>query len=107
MRLSGSPPVDALERYCPRMPRAIFSHEAVTSASIDSVWDRLQQAETWANIGPVEDVKESQHDEAGHLQSFIWTTTVARKQYQGTAEISDSVYQERMTIDPPARWWRR
>ena len=93
------PPVDALERYCPRMPRATFSHQAVTTASIEAVWDRLQQAETWANIGPVEDVMESQHDETGRLQSFTWTTTVARKHYEGTAELSDSVYRERMTLD--------
>ena len=81
------------------MPRATFSHEAVTAAPIDAVWHRLQQAETWADIGPVEDVTESQQDESGHLQSFIWTTTVARKHYEGTAEVSDSVFRERMTLD--------
>lgn len=81
------------------MPRATFSHEAVTSAPIEAVWQRLQQAETWADIGPVEDVKDPQHDESGHLQSFVWTTTVARKHYEGTAEVSDSVHEERMTLD--------
>ena len=87
------------ERYCPGMPRATFSHEAVTSAPLDAVWDRLQQAETWADIGPVEDVRDSQQDETGHLQSFTWTTTVARKHYEGPAAVSDSVYRERMTLD--------
>ena len=89
----------AAGRYCPRMPRATFSHEAATSAPLEAVWDRLQQAETWADIGPVEDVRESQQDETGHLQSFTWTTTVARKHYEGTAAVSDSVYRERMTLD--------
>ena len=81
------------------MPRATFSHEAVTPASIEAVWQRLQQAETWADIGPVEDVRDPQHDESGHLRSFIWTTTVARKYYEGTAEVTDAVYEERMTLD--------
>ena len=94
-----STPSGSVRRYCPRMPRATFSHEASTSAPIETVWDRLQQAETWANIGPVENVKDSRHDDSGHLQSFIWTTTVARRHYEGTAAVSDSVYQERMTLD--------
>lgn len=81
------------------MPRATFSHEAATDASIEAVWERLQEAETWADIGPVEAVKNSHHDESGRLQSFTWTTTVARKHYEGTAEVSDSVYRERMTLD--------
>ena len=85
------------------MPRATFSHQAVTDASVDEVWQRLQLAETWANIGPVEDVVESVSRDDGQLESFVWTTTVAMKHYTGTAAVSDAVYGERMTLDLDAR----
>jgi hypothetical protein len=85
------------------MPRATFSHQAVAAASVEEVWERLQLAETWANIGPVEDVIESASSDDGQLESFVWTTTVARKHYTGTAAVSDAVFGKRMTLDLDAR----
>lgn len=85
------------------MPRATFSHQAVAAAPPEEVWKRLQLAETWANIGPVEDVVESVSREDGQLESFVWTTTVAMKHYTGTAAVSDAVRGERMTLDLDAR----
>ncbi|MDJ0498885.1 MAG: SRPBCC family protein [Acidimicrobiia bacterium] len=85
------------------MPRATFSHQAVAAAPAEAVWERLQLAETWANIGPVEDVIESVSREDGQLESFVWTTTVAMKHYTGTAAVSDAVYGQRMTLDLDAR----
>lgn len=81
------------------MPRATFTHQAVAAASTEEVWEQLQLAETWANIGPVEDVIESVSREDGQLESFVWTTTVAMKHYTGTAAVSDAIYGERMTLD--------
>ncbi len=85
------------------MPRATFSHQAVAAAPIAAVWDRLQLAETWADIGPVETVSESHQDDEGRLESFVWTTTVAMKQYRGTAEVAESADHERMRLDLDAR----
>ena len=85
------------------MPRATFSHQVVAAAPVGEVWERLQLAETWANIGPVEDVIESTSSEDGQLESFVWTTTAAMKHYTGTAIVSDAVYGERMTLDLDAQ----
>ena len=58
------------------------------------------------NLGehrPVEEVTDSHQDESGQLVSFLWTTTVAKKHYTGTAAVSDAVLGERMTLDLDAR----
>ena len=85
------------------MPRATFTHQATADAPIDSVWNSLQDAETWANIGPVEDVVDSAVDENGQLQSFRWSATVAMKRYPGTAEVTAADPGTRMVLAHDAR----
>ncbi len=85
------------------MPQARFTHQATANAPIESVWDSLQNAQTWANIGPVEDIIDSKTDDNGQLQSFRWSTTVAMKRYPGTAEVVTSEIGERMVLDLDAR----
>jgi len=85
------------------MPRATFTHQATAAASSDAVWARLQDAETWANIGPVEDVRDPEVDDSGQLESFRWSTSVASKRYPGTARVTHAEPGERMTLDLDAR----
>ncbi len=85
------------------MPRATFTHHAVADAPVDAVWAKLQQADTWANIGPVENVSDPAVDEDGHLESFRWSTTVAMKQYLGSADVSAIEPAQRMTLELDAR----
>jgi carbon monoxide dehydrogenase subunit G len=85
------------------MPRATFTHQATAAASVEAVWTRLQDAETWANIGPVEDVRDPEVDEAGQLQSFRWSTSVAAKRYPGTAQVTLVEPKERMVLDLDAK----
>ncbi len=85
------------------MPRATFTHQATAAASPAEVWISLQNAETWANIGPVEDVSQPEQDAAGQLQSFRWSTTVASKRYPGTAEVTHAEPHRRMVLSLDAR----
>ncbi len=85
------------------MPRATFTHQANASATLDEVWTALQTAETWANIGPVEDVRDPDIDDAGQLRSFRWSATVAARRYPATAQVSKVVHNERMKLDLDAR----
>jgi len=85
------------------MPRATFTHQAIANATAEAVWDSLQDAETWANIGPVENVSDPEIDEYGQLESFRWSTTVAMRNYPGTAEVSEVEPGERMTLELDAR----
>lgn len=85
------------------MPRATFTHQAVADAPVEAVWASLQQAETWANIGPVEEVTDSSMDDDGYLDSFAWSTTVAMKRYLGSADVTEVAPGERMKLDLDAR----
>lgn len=73
------------------MPTARFSHESSTSRAIDDVWLRLQKADTWASIGPVERVWDPVHDDAGQLMSYRWSTTVGPTKYRGRAKVVEAV----------------
>jgi hypothetical protein len=68
------------------MPSARSSHSVSVARSADDLWDVLQNADTWANIGPVERVWDPAHDGSGMLTSYRWSTTVAGREYQGTAK---------------------
>ena len=85
------------------MPRATFTHQATAAASAADVWVALQEAETWANIGPVEDVSDPEVDQEGLLRSFRWSTTVASKRYPGTAQVTTTIPLERMILALDAR----
>ncbi|MDX2343343.1 MAG: SRPBCC family protein [Acidimicrobiia bacterium] len=85
------------------MPRATFTHQATANAAIEEVWESLQEAETWANIGPVEDIEDSESDDEGQLQSFRWSTTVAMRRYPGTAKVVSVDLGSRMLLDLDAR----
>ena len=85
------------------MPRAKFTHQATADATVEAVWESLQQAETWADIGPVEDISDAEITPDGLLQSFRWSTTVAMKRYPGTARVTSSEIGEHMKLELDAR----
>lgn len=85
------------------MPRATFTHHAIADAGTAHVWAKLQEAETWANIGPVEEVTQSEVDQDGNLERFRWSTTVASRHYPGTASVREADPQERMVLDLDTR----
>lgn len=85
------------------MPRATFTHQATAEAPIEAVWESLQLAETWADIGPVEEVSDAETTSDGLLQSFKWSTTVAMKRYPGTARLIAMDAGESMKLELDAR----
>ncbi|MCP3995839.1 MAG: SRPBCC family protein [bacterium] len=85
------------------MPSATFTHQATASTPAAAVWESLQNAETWANIGPVEGVHDAVHGEDGDLTSFRWHTSVAARRYPGVAAVSEAQPQERMLLELDAR----
>jgi carbon monoxide dehydrogenase subunit G len=79
------------------MPSAIHRHSAPAGQPIDAVWARLQEAGTWAGIGPVEEVWDPVH-EGGRLRSYRWRTTVGPTRYDGTATVVRSEPPHRMEL---------
>ena len=85
------------------MPSATFTHQSTARASTADVWETLQEATTWANIGPVEEVWGAVHSDEGHLTSFQWSTTVAARRYPGTATVASAEPEARLLLELDAR----
>lgn len=81
------------------MPRATYTHEETTQRSIADVWLRLQEVDTWSNIGPVEHVWDPVHDEAGQLVSYRWSASVGPTTYRGHAKVVDATPEQLMVLD--------
>ncbi|NNC74503.1 MAG: SRPBCC family protein [Acidimicrobiia bacterium] len=66
------------------MPAEFFSHQVSIPRDTAHVWAQLNEAETWAHIGPVESVSDPVYDDNG-LASFQWSTSVGPRSFKGTA----------------------
>lgn len=74
-----------------------FSHTAPVTAARDRVWEALQKADTWSNIGPIDDVWDAEHAEDGTLMSYRWSARAAGRSWKGTATTAETA---------PGRWMR-
>lgn len=81
------------------MPSKAFTHTVDVGASPAEVWAALQQMETWAHLGPIESVDAEVRSEDGTLQSFRWFANAAGRTIEGTATTSDSIENERFSLD--------
>ncbi|MBI5158266.1 MAG: hypothetical protein HZA58_09715 [Acidimicrobiia bacterium] len=80
------------------MPSSTFSHTASASAPAATIWDSLQDAETWVGFGLMDAVTNPVvHD--GRLVSFDWTATAAGSRHRGTATVGASVPGEHMVLE--------
>ncbi|HSM01473.1 MAG TPA: SRPBCC family protein [Acidimicrobiia bacterium] len=76
-----------------------FSHTAPVAAARDRVWDALQNAETWSNIGPIDEVWDAEHDEDGALTGYRWSARAAGRTWKGTATTARMTPGEHMRLD--------
>ena len=67
------------------MPLATFRHTAVAPVPPAEVWEALRDAETWARIGPIDEVFDARHDDDGALAGFAFRTSAAGKTFDGSA----------------------
>ena len=84
------------------MPSASFTHAADAAGTPEDVWDRLQRVDSWANIGPIDEVWDPTHD-GDSLQSYRWSATVGPTRYQGWAEVIESSRPHRMRLTLDAK----
>lgn len=80
------------------MPNATFTHTARTERPVGEVWEALQREQTWAEIGPVDEVW-SPVVVDGTLRSFAWRTTVGPTSYTGSATVRLAEPNRRMQLD--------
>ncbi|HSG79232.1 MAG TPA: SRPBCC family protein [Acidimicrobiia bacterium] len=80
------------------MPSGTFSHAVVVRARPADVWTRLQDAETWSGIGPIDDVWDATHGDDGVISGYRWSATAAGRSWKGTARTTEAVPEERLTL---------
>jgi hypothetical protein len=76
-----------------------FSHTASFASSTETAWSALQQAETWAAIGGVDDISGVRTDDDGHLRGYAFAATVAGKRYPGRAHVVSTDPGRRMVME--------
>jgi hypothetical protein len=70
------------------MPSATFSESVTIDAAPGAVWDRLQDPDIWATLGPVQKVWDPVVED-GVLKGFDWSTNIGGKVYEGTGKALD------------------
>lgn len=75
-----------------------FTHTASVHVSAAEVWDALQRAETWKNIGPIEEVWEATHGNDGSLTGYRWSANAAGRTWKGRATTTESEQARRMRL---------
>lgn len=79
------------------MPASTFTHTAHVAASPSTVWDALQNADTWVGLALMDTVTRPVMVE-GRLVSFDWSAVAAGTRHTGTAVTGDSLPGERMVL---------
>lgn len=80
------------------MPSSRFEHSATAAAPPSRVWTALQEAGTWAGIGPLERVWDATH-RGGILAGYRWSTRAAGRRWEGTARTTEAIPGERITLE--------
>ena len=81
------------------MPSASYTHSAPVNATPEVVWARLQEADAWERIGPINDVWDAEHSDDGQLKSFRWSTHAAGRDWSGSATTIEAEAPETMVVD--------
>lgn len=79
------------------MPEAAFHHRALTLASHEVVWVRLQDPAVWATVAGVDTTSDHAHCD-DLLTEFRFTTSIAGVPYRGTARVTEARHHETMTL---------
>jgi hypothetical protein len=67
------------------VPSQSFTHTATANAAIEEVWQELDRAKTWENIGVVDRVFDPQFDDA-RLVGFSFESVAGGRRYVGVAK---------------------
>ena len=85
-------------RYPAGMPADTFRHTVTVPALSATVRTALQEAETWAGIGPIDEVWAADHDDGGNLTGFRWSARAAGRRWEGAARLVETNRPHSMTL---------
>lgn len=79
------------------MAEATYQHSSRSTASVDEVWERLQEPSTWATVAGVDSTSDHTRDETG-LTGFGFSTSIGGIAYRGNATVAEARRGESMTL---------
>ncbi len=74
-----------------------YQHRATTTASLATVWDRLQDPATWATVAGVDGTNQHRFD-GSSLLGFGFEAMIGGVPYRGTARVIESQPRTSMTL---------
>lgn len=80
-------PVNRSRLASAAVPTAHFSHSATASVSLNDAWAQLQVPQTWQAIPGVNEVFDPQFEPDRSLTAFLFRSTAAGTNYEGTATV--------------------
>ena len=80
------------------MPSATFTETVAIDAAPGEVWDRLQEPDIWASVGPVQKVWDPTIDDRV-LRNFKWSTNIGGKVYEGVGTALEHERPHRYVLD--------
>ena len=81
------------------MPSASFEHTVQIAQPRTTIWEALQDPDTWTRIGPVQEVWDPELDGDGVLMGYQWSTSIGGKRYEGTAATVEHAAPSRYVLD--------
>ena len=76
-----------------------FSHTSPITASRETAWRALQLADTWSNIGPIDEVWDAEYADNGTLTAYRWSARAAGRSWNGTATTVEAEPDRLMRLD--------
>src|SRR5690606_10693548 len=91
------------------MPTETFRHTAHSDAPPATVWEALDEEETWSKIPGVDRILSAERDASGDLQAFSFEANVGGRAYVGRATIAersvaDGMLERSQTLDLGGRF---
>jgi uncharacterized protein YndB with AHSA1/START domain len=80
------------------MASGTFRHTTRVPVPADRVWTALQNAGTWAGIGPIDGVSGARHRADGTLDSFEWKTRAGGRDWRGSSRTSEAARPHRVVM---------
>ncbi|MCO6501546.1 MAG: SRPBCC family protein [Acidimicrobiales bacterium] len=78
------------------MPTETFRHTVHTDVPPATVWEALDEEETWSKIPGVDRILSAERDASGDLQAFNFEANVGGRAYVGRATIAERSAPERI-----------
>lgn len=81
------------------MPTQSFTHSAIAHSDLANAWRALQEPDTWAAVGGVDEVSNARFSPDGQLLGYDFVVTAAGRRFRGRASTVEASAPRRMAVN--------